>query len=77
MAFRHHRLGALVASEPATAHAELVELFRLHRTREEVAKEAGVDGRTLARWIDRFVKLALGDPRDAAEVPRRGRPRAA
>ncbi len=77
MAFRHHTLGATVAVDPLEAQLQLVELFRLHRTREAVAEALNVDGRTLARWVRRIVDAGLADPRDAAEVPRRGRPKAA
>lgn len=77
MAFRHHKFGALVASDPAAAQAQLAELFRVHRTREGVAEALDVDGRTLARWMTKLVDSKLEDPRDTAAVPRRGRPKAA
>lgn len=61
MAFAHQPLGALVATNPVAALAQLADLYKIHRTREAVAKALGADARTLARWI---LKLkAHGDPR--------------
>lgn len=77
MAFRYHSLGALVASDAVAAQQQLTELFRLYRTREAVAQSLGVDCKTLARWLSKISDLQLQDPRDSAEVPRRGRPKAA
>lgn len=77
MAFRYHSFGALVASDPAAAQQQLTELYRLHRTREAVARALDVDGRTLARWANKLAAAELEDPRDTAQVPRRGRPKAA
>jgi hypothetical protein len=68
MAFVHQPLGALVATNPAEAHAQLAVLFAEHKTREAVSKAIAVDARTLARWI---AKLAgdggPGDPRKKIE----------
>lgn len=77
MAFRHHSLGAKVATDPASAYADLVELFREHRSRDAVAAALEVDCKTLTRWIAKLTKSGLADPRDTVDVPRRGRPRAA
>ena len=64
MAFVHQPLGALVATNPVAAHAQLAELFAEHKTREAVSKAIAVDARTLARWIAKLAgEGGPGDPR--------------
>lgn len=64
MPFVHQPLGALVATNPQAAHAQLVELFAKHKTREAVSKAIAVDARTIARWIGKLSAAGgPGDPR--------------
>lgn len=80
MAFVHQPLGAIVATDPQAAHAQLSELFATHGTREAVSKAIKVDARTLARWIAKLIATGHGDPRkkkDDAKPGKKGRRRKA
>ncbi len=79
MPFVHQPLGALVATDPHAAHAQLAELFEKHKTREAVSKAIAVDARTIARWIGKLAAAGgPGDPRQKkveAKPAKKGRAR--
>lgn len=65
MAFRHNRVGILVATDPEAAVAELRRLFGKHRTMEAVSKALEVDRHTIPRWIKSLTAAGHPDPREA------------
>lgn len=70
MAFKHNRIGILIATKPQAAHAELRRLFGKHGTSEAVARAVGVDKHTIPRWIRTLAAAGYADPRNAtSEAP--------
>jgi DNA invertase Pin-like site-specific DNA recombinase len=63
MAFKHNRIGILVATKPEAAQRELRRLFAKHGTLDAVAKSIGVDRHTIPRWIRTLDAAGYGDPR--------------
>jgi len=54
MAFKYQTMGALIASRPREAVAQLRSLFAEHKSIGKVAEAVGADARTLRRWITKL-----------------------
>ena len=63
MAFKHNRIGILVATKPEAAQKELRRLFAKHGEIAVVAKSLGVDRHTIPRWIKTLAAAGYADPR--------------
>lgn len=65
MAYRDHKLGALVRNDPAAAALKIGALFARYTTRAAVAAAVGVNVKTLSSWLACLASKGHADPRPA------------
>lgn len=65
MAFKLNKMSSLVLTDPAEAFKKLAKLFAANGGNvKTVAPLIGVDRATIFRWLKRFERDGLGDPRE-------------